>query len=333
MAFAAMYHKESNLEICSTDLPKHIEATIDVVVPATGMTYDAYTNPINAEIDATNFATDFAINPDFFRDDTLSKISCGIAQDINFGTGGPLPGQSWYEVNTSLIAVVYHGHFIVPVTGNYTWISQASTFGYIWTGDVAYNTWSVTNFVANQASQSTPQYYTAGELIPTTILYANTGGNSTCAFALGFPDGTTKYTFSGYFARPFANDTFSPMASGSCPDAPEYDPYTIDVSCSVSDYSIYHVGSGFTQYAAAHTLPQAAPISSTFTGNVSACDAALRCQQAASDNRLRGSFDLHYLRSSSEWECVTHQESNTDPRAFNVSNTDVVVGYGFYMRD
>lgn len=284
---------------------------------------------MNAEVDSTNFKSDFESDPQYFNENLLSVVDCGIAQDISFGTGGPLPGLSWYEVNTTIIAVVYQGHFVVPQTGDYTWTSESKTFGYIWTGDVAYSAWSGSNWVANQNTPSKPQYYTAGELIPTTVLYANTGGNSTCSFSLIFPDGNIHYIFGDYFVRPFENDTFSPTSNGSCPNAPEFDPFTMGSSCVSSSrpYSLYHVGSSTTFSGTSPT-----GFKQVYQGNITACQAAASCMDYSYATTYPNTLDLHYLKSQSAWECIGWGDNNQDPRAYSVINEDVIVGYGLLSK-
>ncbi|KAI4234384.1 MAG: hypothetical protein LQ349_003835 [Xanthoria aureola] len=74
---------------------------------------------------------------------------------------------------------------------------------------------------------------------------------------------------------------------------------------------------------------------STYNCTLSACDAVQQCVNDA----IRfedGSLDLHYLRSTQEWECFhtrydqEYSDGNT-AADFNETNADVVVAYGYQV--
>jgi len=98
-------------------------------------------------------------------------------------------------------------------------------------------------------------------------------------------------------------------------------------------YSVYYAGSGFTENTnnPGNDYPDLnPPITTTFPGTTDPCTAIQGCaQNSVHDPGAYYSFDLHYLASTQEWECVSYYDQNTAPSYYNVSNPDVVIAYGY----
>ncbi|KAI4103650.1 MAG: hypothetical protein LQ339_004180 [Xanthoria mediterranea] len=155
-------------------------------------------------------------------------------------------------------------------------------------------------------------------------------------------------------ASPSSTATPSSTASGVCETPPTVadtrncNPITARYVNEEDDedreavYNQFYSGVGFT------TDPNCTPAntgsggrcdywtgSSTYNCTLSACDALQQCVNEA----LRvqdGSLDLHYLRSTQEWECFTtrydqeYSDGNT-AADFNQPNADVAVAYGYQV--
>jgi hypothetical protein len=100
-------------------------------------------------------------------------------------------------------------------------------------------------------------------------------------------------------------------------------------------YSVYYSGSGFTENTnnpgndEPESLP---PITTTYPGTTDPCTAIQACAQSSSNDLLSYySFDLHYLASTQEWECVSYFDPNTAPSYYNVPNPDVMIAYGYSL--
>lgn len=101
------------------------------------------------------------------------------------------------------------------------------------------------------------------------------------------------------------------------------------------DYTIYFDGTGVTENTAnpGNTgLITLAPETFTFPGDLSLCAAAEKC---AGQGTLLGllklfySFDLHFVETACEWECVLYSGANTNATYFDVANSTIgaVAGY------
>lgn len=186
---------------------------------ASGLAYNAYINPFNIDNDLT-WRGDFAsMGPSYFRNNSNYLVTCGIANDIRIfnsdiysSINGYLPGQT---ILTDLehIAVVFHGYFVAPEAGTYQFTANSDDWGYIWLGaSTAFTGWNEDNWVASDRAggPTVTGFYnvtSAGELVPTTILYANAGQRCACDFSILFPDGSQTSDFAGLFAQP-ARDTW-----------------------------------------------------------------------------------------------------------------------------
>lgn len=109
-------------------------------------------------------------------------------------------------------------------------------------------------------------------------------------------------------------------------------------------YNQFYSGVGFTtdrRCAPASDSPGGScgfgywEVVSTYSCTLSACDALQQCANDAVRSEY-GSLDLHYLRSTQEWECFAYQydqrfsDGNT-AADFNQANADVVVAYGYQV--
>lgn len=157
------------------------QATVQVIHPP-GMVYGAYKNPYNTGNDPS-WETDNPATLGRYNNYTNTLMTCGIALNLEFQDGtdlGRLPGQ---QEDTSLanIAVVAHGYFLPPSSGEYTFYINCDNFGYIWVGEKAINTWSASNWDGysqiGHGSSPTPNFqFTVGNAVPVTYLYLNAGG-------------------------------------------------------------------------------------------------------------------------------------------------------------
>lgn len=183
--------------------------------PAYGLAYNAYINPFNIENDLT-WRDDFAaMGPSYFNNNSNYLLTCGIAHDIRIynddiiypSINGYLPCQT---VLTDLehIAVIFHGSFLSPEAGTYTFTANSDDWGYIWLGSpTALTAWNEGNWIASDRAggptvSGSFTVASAGELVPTTILYANAGQRCACDFSIMFPNGTQTSDFTGLFVQP-----------------------------------------------------------------------------------------------------------------------------------
>ena len=106
------------------------QETITVTHPY-GMAYNVYISPYTPDKDG-NWEADFNtfgagwLN---FNSDENTLLTCGIATgDINFEGSGysKLPGQN-AATDFAAIAIVYHGYFLAPTTGTYSFIPFLTT--------------------------------------------------------------------------------------------------------------------------------------------------------------------------------------------------------------
>ncbi|OJD33787.1 gleya adhesin domain protein [Diplodia corticola] len=177
-------------------------------ISTTGLAYRKYTHSYNADSSSSGFTSSY------FK--TASVDFSGTLQDIDFSTPNwpsgstylTLPGNSAF--NSAQSAVLMNGFFVAPAAGTYTFSSSSSyidNWGYLWTGDAAYSSWSDSN-AAYKASRTSAGYIggstsftlSAGDAIPMTLLWANGGGVGQSIFTITLPSGSTVSDSTGYFA-------------------------------------------------------------------------------------------------------------------------------------
>lgn len=111
------------------------------------------------------------------------------------------------------------GFFIAKQTGTYTLFSSkdyVDNWGYLWTGDAAYSSWSDSN-TAFQARRTDAGYFSgtatltlnAGDAIPLAWLWANGGGVSQSYFMITAPDGSSTTDTTGYFVQSCSAGVFA----------------------------------------------------------------------------------------------------------------------------
>lgn len=103
-------------------------------------------------------------------------------------------------------------------------------------------------------------------------------------------------------------------------------------------WKIYYAGQGVTEDP---NNPGASGHPSKVTelsGNLTACDAIQQCTNLCDtdlDIELSYSFDVHYLESTDQWECVRYYELNNGPSSqtyFDINNCDVREVYGYNVQ-
>ena len=320
------------------------QETITVTYPY-GMAYNAYISPYTPDKDRT-WAWDFnnfgAMYFNFNNDEN-TLLTCGIATEdyINFaGTGySALPGQN-APTDVSAIAIVYHGYFLAPVTGTYLFLAQFDDFGGIWIGDDAYTDWTWDNVIARGglSSQDPLEHefsLNEGDLVPCTILAANAYDSFSIGFALSVPGQGFINDFTGYFVQPHLADTWSPALKdpASCPLPPQKPGVIPQCDGKVQTaYSNYYSGIGYTESYDNPGNQFEPPIVNQYPASYDVCTVAELCGNKTITDIDGGyySFDLHFLISTSMWECVEFWKPNSsDPSYFNVANSDVREAYGW----
>lgn len=280
------------------------------------MVYGAYQNPYNTGNDP-NWETDNPATLGRYNNYTNTLVTCGIALNLEFQDGtdlGRLPGQ---QEDTSLanIAVVAHGYFLPPSSGEYTFYIDCDNFGYIWVGEKAINAWSASNWDGysqiGHGSSPTPNFqFTVGVAVPITYLYLNAGGPGYSRFGfLGPSDYSSDLSTNFYQSED--TDGFMPPLNSMC--SPPTD-------CDKRRFKQFYFGSSYT------LRNMLGPINRSYPKEFSPCRAAEACEVDADDLGWRG-YDLHFLISQSRWECsiyptMSGQES-TD------YNADVSQAYGY----
>lgn len=226
--------------------------TQHVTLPAYGLAYNAYINPFNIDNDPT-WRDDFASQgPSYFNtnnntNETNYLVTCGIAHDIRIynddiytSINGYLPGQTTLT-DLEHIALIFHGYFLPPTKGTYTFSANSDDWGYIWLGaSTAQTGWNQHNWIASNraggptvAGLWTVDEAAVGVPVPATFLYANAGQRCACWFGIVFPDGTQVESFEGLFVQPLVG-TWSEWAPAvlnvsTCPAPLAYE----DVSSGV----------------------------------------------------------------------------------------------------
>ncbi|ETS84401.1 hypothetical protein PFICI_02426 [Pestalotiopsis fici W106-1] len=198
----------------TTTLTAYAEAT---TIASNGIAYRKYTHSYNADSSSSGYTSSAfkSLTPDW----------SGVLQSLTFNTPNWSGGSQYLTLSdhsaflATQAALLLQGFFIAKQTGTYTFSSSKDyidNWGYLWTGDVAYSTWSDsnTNF---QASRTGAGYYggsysvtlNAGDAIPLAWLWANGGGVSQSYFKLTSPDGTSTTDTSGFFVQACSSSVFA----------------------------------------------------------------------------------------------------------------------------
>lgn len=91
-------------------------------------------------------------------------------------------------------------------------------------------------------------------------------------------------------------------------------------------------GSGFTENPDNPSNTNGNPFTVTYPCTLPVCEALQRCLNDAVGRPWEyASVDLHFRKSSQQWECVEYSGYESGEGDFNVKDDDVVVGYGYQM--
>ncbi|KAF2993347.1 hypothetical protein E8E13_000434 [Curvularia kusanoi] len=189
-------------------------AVVGVPTPtctATGLTYNAYTNPFLYPVGAGAADPSYSgFNATYFNGLPASSVLySGATNNISFNVpaaGGNLYGSPRTFIQT---AIVYTGYFVPPVSGTYRLgFSSTDDVGYLWMGLPASagtwgeNNWNVRSTFFAPSTATVSQNFIAGQLYPIVIAVANGGGDGGLQFGIVTPAGSTVTDTTGYFLQP-----------------------------------------------------------------------------------------------------------------------------------
>ena len=277
-----------------------------------GFVYGAFNNP-------SYTASDKADSIAFFNSDSNSLVSCGISTTTNFGAGtsSTLPGQSTSR-DLSHIAVVYHGYFQAPLTGQYYFGANSAAFSYIWYGQDAQTAWTSSNWAAND-SAAHPTDLTAGEQLPMTLLYVNDGsGSGNAYFNVRLPNGTYEDNLGGLLFAPKDGETWSPIPISAC---------TVPTSCDSNGFSQYYFGSGYV-YAEPNYDSTHSPTTIPYPANQSEAAILSDCAASATSKGYQH-LDIHYDSHDGQWYCVQYHTADTDTAHWSNAMSQVTAAFGY----
>ena len=307
------------------------------------MQYSVFNNPYN-NVTYPNYAYDAAFDPGYFNSYDHTLLGCGLALNVDWGNGAvdqpvALPGQTANTSSSELesIALVYHGYFLPPSTGSYTFNAYSDDYGYMWIGQLAYGGWNKNNYNASgtgHPSAGVPIPLNAGYLTPVTLLYANAAGPAKANFTIKYPDGTLKSDFTGIMIQPNPGDygIFSPPVKGPYQCANNTNPQPACGPLIPSNYNELYYG----QYqTTSGTGAQTTTFDATTGGNdihglpVDACGAIAACGNfPTSQSPAYKSFDVHFSLKSDAWECVAYA-SALQYGAFTGYSSDISAAFGY----
>ncbi|KAK6068358.1 hypothetical protein SCUP515_09644 [Seiridium cupressi] len=207
-------HTESTTITTTTTLTAYAEAT---TIASNGIAYRKYTHSYDANSASSGFtsSTFKSLTPDW----------SGVLQSLTFSSPNWPSGSQYLTLAdhsaflASQAALVLQGFFIAKETGKYTFTSSKDyidNWGYLWTGDASYSTWSDSN-TAYQASRTGAGYITgtttvalnAGDAIPLAFLWANGGGVGQNYFTVTTPSGSSTTDTTGYFVQACSSSVFA----------------------------------------------------------------------------------------------------------------------------
>lgn len=205
---------ETTTTSTTTTLTAYAQAT---TIASNGIAYRKYTHSYNADLTASGFTSSAfkSLTPDW----------SGVLQSITFSTPNWSSGSQYLTLSdhaaflATQAALLLQGFFIAKETGTYTLTSSSSyidNWGYLWTGDAAYSSWSDSN-TAYQASRTNAGYITgtttvtlnAGDAIPLAFLWANGGGVGQSYLTVKTPSGATTTDSTGYFVQACSSSVFT----------------------------------------------------------------------------------------------------------------------------
>ena len=184
---------------------------------------------------------------------------------------------------------------------------------------------------AATTSQSTTSHSTTSS---STTSHSTSRTHSTTRSSTTTPSTTTPHTTTSHSTT--SHSTTSPTTTihttttHTCAPPPQV---TFDVGDELyENYKLYYQGSGYTESPnnPGNDPPNFPSITNQLNSSLSACAAVRECAQLCfHDEGIFYSFDLHFRRSTQLWECVQYFNWNEDAGYFNVTDSDVLVGYGY----
>ncbi|KAL1889665.1 hypothetical protein Sste5346_008784 [Sporothrix stenoceras] len=195
-------------------------ATATTIATNGAAAYRRYFSPYDANLEDAGFTSDdfSPLNPS-----RPAVLSSGYLASLTF-SNWPYGGTDLYlddgaEFDASQAALLFQGFFVARQSGTYylsTSGDYIDNYGYLWTGDVSYSTWSDSN-AAFKASRTGDGYYggstslslNEGDAIPIAWLFANGGGAAQSYFVVTSPDGTSTTDTTGFLVPACSANTFA----------------------------------------------------------------------------------------------------------------------------
>lgn len=129
-----------------------------------------------------------------------------------------LPGYSGTAYCGTMV-IVFQGYFFAPVAGTYTFSTPSyidNALG-VWSGTTAYNSFTNSNadytaygYTSHDTAATSSYNLAAGEFMPVTVIWSNTGGPGGIWLTVSGPSGSALST-AGWFVPPCSSG--SPFAA------------------------------------------------------------------------------------------------------------------------
>lgn len=188
-----------------------IAYAVATTIASNGAQYRQYQSPFSGDVNAAYFKT---VSPDY----------SGTSSSLTFSTPN-WPSDSSYSITLAdgytfysyQSALLFQGFFIAKETGTYLFYSNSGeidNWGYVWTGSNAYAAWTDGNenfknhYDGGDTTMSTSIQMNAGDAVPLTYLWINTGGPGRSKFRIHTPGGTELNGGDGYFVKACSAATF-----------------------------------------------------------------------------------------------------------------------------
>ncbi|KAL1594948.1 hypothetical protein SLS59_008499 [Nothophoma quercina] len=189
-----------------------IAYAVATTIASNGAQYRQYQSPYTSD----------DVSAAYFK--TVTPVSSGTSSSLTFSTPDWPYGNSYsitladgYTFNSYYSALLFQGFFIAKETGTYLFYSSSGeidNWGYVWTGSNAYAAWADGNenfknhFDGGDTTMSTSIQMNAGDAVPLTYLWINTGGPGQSKFRIRTPGGTELNGGDGYFVKACSAATF-----------------------------------------------------------------------------------------------------------------------------
>jgi hypothetical protein len=181
-------------------------------VSAGGLSYYQYFNPSgyggddgDTGLSSTNFN-----NTGYAASGTIQNLDAAVSDSSYYCT---LPDGTYFYCYQA--SIVFQGYFYAAEAGLYTFEGTPvnDNFLYMWHGDTAYSAWDDSNYDFQQefpGDAAISLALTAGQVLPVTFLWTNTGGPGRLALEITTPDGTVYDDTTGFFVPACAGSAFAP---------------------------------------------------------------------------------------------------------------------------